>query len=180
MSDDFFDELNAEIAKHIAKTQIRKNAAAAKKIAMNRAVEEVKRLAALREYRELQAIIDADIWRPVSLVAFFTEQRCDGCGSHHHVFLQYMEQQVLRTKPSDKRWVRVSHPEPHLTKEVLIQVHRTHVCPDCCGDHGFDLESASRFDMPFPLAVSTTYDQGDINAPTEESGTLPPHERLSA
>lgn len=172
--DDFFAELDAEIAKAQEKVAIRKNAAAAKKKAMSRAVAEVERITALREWKELQAIIDADIWRPVSLVAFFTEQECDGCGSVHSIFLQYMEEQLLRSKPQTRRWVRTQIPEPGLPRTVLTQKHKTHVCADCAIDHGFDLDAASVFNMPNALSISSTYDQGDINAAPEESGSASP------
>lgn len=168
--DDFFKELEAEIAVHTQRAEVKKSATAAKKRASNRQLSDDERAAAEREFREYQAIIDAEIWRPVSSVAFFTEQVCDGCGSTHRVFLQYMEQQVDRrpSKQSNRRWMRTKLPEPSLPKTTMVQQHHTHVCADCCGDHGFSFENVDRFSFPQAIAISQTYLQGDINAPSEE------------
>lgn len=170
MSDDFFAELEAEIAVHTQRAEVKKSATAAKKRAANKTLSEVERAAADREWREYQAIIDAEIWQPLSSVAFFTEQVCDGCGSTHRVFLQYMEQQTTRraSRSHDKRWVRVKLPEPGLPKTTMVQQHHTHVCADCCVDHGFGFENADRFAFPQAIAISQTYLQGDINAAPEE------------
>lgn len=166
-NDDFFASLDAEIALHTQKKQIRKDAASAKKIAMNRAVTEVARLAALREWRELQALIDVDLWKPIGYVGMFTEQVCDGCGSVHRMFLQHMEQQQSRTRASDKRFVRVPKPEGNLPRSAVVRLHRTHICPDCCDDHGYFLDDAIVATGNLPIAISPTYEQGDINAQDE-------------
>lgn len=169
--DDFFAELEAEIAIHTKKTQMRKDAEAAKKKANNRTLDERERQEALSYWRECQAILDADIWRPTSAVAFFTEQCCDGCGSIHRVFLQYMEQQAHRANSANRRWIRVSQPQSYLPKQILVQVHQTHICADCASEHGFTFEEASSFPLTRPAGISSTYFQGDINAAPEESGS---------
>lgn len=172
--DDFFASLDAEIALHTQRKQIRKDAAAAKKIAMNRAVNEVQRLTALRNYRELQAIIDVETWKPVGFIAMFSEQVCDGCGSIHKMFLQHMEQQQSRTRSTDRRFVRVPKPEGALPRSTVVRTHRTHICPDCCEDHGFFLDDAIVAFSTEAVSISPTYEQGDINATDEDDRPTDP------
>lgn len=168
MSDDIFDILNAEIAKSLEKTNLRKKAASLKKQAFDRTIGAKIRDAAMLEYRETMALIEIEMWNPVGTAALMTEQQCDGCGSIHRVFLQYMEIQQHRSRPSSRRWMRVSFPHPSLPREVVIQPNRTHICPNCCDEHGFETAKASFIGIsPEALAVSDNYLQGDINAPTE-------------
>ena len=168
MSDDFFDELNAEIEKALAKSKLKDDAAKAKKLAFDRTVGRRVREKAIAEWQTLQAILEAEQWTPVSVVAMFSEQHCDGCGSTHRLFLQYMEQQNNIRKSAGKRWIRVAYPSQLLPHEVMIQPHRTHICPDCCEDHGFHLSQATPLTLSTSaLNISETYLQGDINGPSE-------------
>lgn len=165
--DDFFAELEAEIATHTAKAKLKSDAEAARKKAHNTRLSPAARAEAASTYKELSAIVEAEQWGAVSTVALFTEQTCDGCGSVHRVFLQYMEVQAMIRKPSTQRWVRISKPVPEevLPRETLIQPHRTHICSHCCEDHGFALEAASHLPVSqSALSVSQTYLQEDINA----------------
>lgn len=171
MSLDIFDELNLEIEKALEKGKLKKKAAELKKQAFDTTVGRRVRERAMLEYRETLALIEIESWRPVGTSALITEQLCDGCGSIHRVFLQYMEIQQHKTKPSARRWVRVSIPAPALPREVVIQQNKTHICPDCCDEHGFDLSTASFLGVgPMTLAVSDNYIQGDLNAPLTAEG----------
>lgn len=166
MSDDFFDSLNAEIDKAIAKQALKKDAAKLKKDANNFQLSPRQRQAAAAEWRAIQAIVEANEWRPIQVAAFFTEQACDGCGSVHFNFLQYMqEEQKVKSASREKRWVRVLVPEGDLERTTIIQPLKTHICADCCDDHGFSARAPAIRLMPMEggLTVSSTYNQGDIN-----------------
>lgn len=168
MSDDadFFAMLNAEVSKHLAEDKLRKDRDQAKKRANTIQLSREARAKASDEYRELSRILEASEWASVSTVAMFSEQSCDGCGSSHLIFLQYMEQQQLIRKPSTQRWVRVTRPAPAevLPRETLIQPMTTHLCAHCCEDHGFGLLSAQRLSpRSDTITPSTTYTQEDIN-----------------
>lgn len=165
--DDFFAELEAEISTAMEKVKIRKDAEAAKKKAHNMRLAPATRLEAGKVYKELSAVIEADQWAARATIALFTEQTCDGCGSVHRVFLQFMELQVLKHRPTTQRYVRVGKPAPRdfLPREVMIQPHHTHVCYECCEDHGFDPSLAAQLQtVTSAAAPSATYFQEDINA----------------
>lgn len=165
---DIFDELNAEIAKALEKSNMRKKAVSAKKLAFDRTVGAKVRERAMAEWRELSALIEIELWKPISSAALFTEQQCDGCGSIHRVFLQYMEIQQHKSKPSSRRWLRVGLPTPGLPRETFVQPHKTHICPHCCDEHGFQFEGATMIGLsPSALNISETYIQGDINGSPE-------------
>lgn len=170
MSLDIFDELNAEIAKALEKSNLKKKAVSLKRQAFDTTVGRRVREKAMLEYRETLALIEIENWKPVGTAALFTEQQCDGCGSLHRVFLQYMEIQQHRSRATSRRWLRVPIPNPFLPREVMIQPHKTHICPHCCDEHGFDFTSASFLGISsIALAVSDNYLQGDINAPPESN-----------
>lgn len=167
--DDFFAELEAEIQTALAKTNLKAKASELKRQAFDRTVGQRVRDRAMAEWKTIQAMIEAEHWRPVATVALFTEQQCDGCGSVHRVFLQYMERQAHINKRMGERYSRTSLPNPDLARETLIQPHRTHICADCCEDHGFGLAFAMSLSVsPSALNISDNYLQGDINAPSEE------------
>lgn len=169
MSDDFFAELEAEIAQATAKTKLKSDREAAKKAANNPHLSSASRQRASAEFRELSKLLEAEEWSIVSTVALFTEQLCDGCGSTHRVFLQYMERQSMVRKPSTQRYIRTPKPQPGAPLETLIQPHRTHICADCCEDHGFALLDANYLHATETAPnLSTTYTQEDINAQTLE------------
>jgi len=168
MLDDFFASLNAEIETELAKTRAASNAEALKKKAHNMRLDPKTRAAAGEEYKAIQAGIEAEQWMTVSTTALFTEQTCDGCGSVHQIFLQFMECQQLKRKPTTQRWARVTKPTSwdELPRKTLIQPHRTHICSDCCQDHGFYLSAAEALLPATQVSVpSLTYTQEDINAP---------------
>lgn len=163
--DDFFAELEADIAKHIAADKLKRDRDAARKKANTMTLPSAVRARASQEFRELNAMLSAQEWGSVKTVALFTEQTCDGCGSVHRIFLQYMELQQMIRKPTTQQWVRVSKPAADLPRETLLQPMATHICADCCEDHGFALLTASRL-APRPEAItpSPNYMQEDINA----------------
>lgn len=169
MSDDFFAELEAEIASATKKSRLKADAVKLRKTAHNMQISPARRAEAAAEFRSIQAIVEANEWEAIRFAAMFTEQACDGCGSTHHNFLQYMkEERKVRDKRS-RRWVRVSKPNSTLPYETIIQPISTHICSDCCEDHGFSVLAPSIRLLPRDgaLTVSQTYEQGDINAPSE-------------
>lgn len=164
--DDFFAQLEAEIAEATKASKLKADRDAAKKRANTMTLPTAARQRAAEEYRQLTAALAASEWTAISTVAMFTEQSCDGCGSTHYVFLQYMELRQLIRKPTTQQWVRVTKPNDELPRETLLQPMITHICSHCCEDHGFALLKASRLaPRKDTLAPSFTYDQEDINAP---------------
>lgn len=171
MSDDFFAELEAEIAEATAKSRLKADATKLKKQAHNMRLSPAERQAAAAEFRSIQAIVEADEWKPIISAALFTEQKCDGCGSVHHTFLQFMQEEQKIRGLSARRWVRVALPDPYLPRQTIIQPLTTHVCSDCCTDHSFNVLAPEIRLMPREgnLTVSSTYIQGDINDPPMEA-----------
>lgn len=167
--DDFFAELEADIAKHLAADKLKRDRDNAKKRANTTSLPSGVRAAASAEYKQLNELLAAQEWKAISTVAVFTEQTCDGCGSTHRIFLQFMEHQSMVRQATNQRWVRVTKPRPEseLPRESLLQPITTHICSHCCEDHGFGLIQASRL-APRAEAVvpSFTYQQDDINAPS--------------
>lgn len=166
LEDDFFAELEAEIAAANAATRIKSDIEKNRRKSLNTRLNPDERREAKALFLEAQAILDAAHWHPVASVALFSEQQCRGCGSVHKLFLQYMERQVYTSKSSTRRMIRTTKPSPHLPREVLSQTSITHICADCCEDHGFDLTSATCITAS-AFAPSPTYEQEDIHAPSE-------------
>lgn len=166
-SDTFFADLEAEISAVTAKTKLKADAAKLKKTAHNMRLSPAERQAAATEFREIQAIVEADDWAPIRFCALFTEQSCDGCGSVHYTFLQYMQEEESTRSKSARRWIRTSMPVANLPRETIIQPLTTHICSDCCADHGFNVKAPEIRLMPREgnLTVSANYTQGDINGP---------------
>ena len=164
MSDDFFAMLEAEIASAKSKAQLKSERDLAKKRANSPGLSTAARQRAAAEYKEISEILAAEEWRAETTSALFAEQSCDGCGSVHRVFLQFMETQVQISRPSTRRWVRVSAPRSDLPRDVMVQKSITHICPDCASDHGFISETQVLV-RDETLSPSTTYIQEDINAP---------------
>ena len=163
---DFFAELEADIAKYVEAAKLKKDRDAAKKRANTVTLPSAVRARASEEYKALNAILAAQEWGAVKTQALFTEQTCDGCGSTHRVFLQYMELQQMIKHPSTQRWVRVSRPKSDLPRETLLQPMVTHICADCCEEHGFGLLTGTRLlARQDCLTTSSTYQQEDINVP---------------
>lgn len=168
--DAFFAELNAEIATATAKSRLRGDAAKLKREALNMRLSARTRQRAADELRSIQAIIEAETWQIIRSGALFAEQSCDGCGSVHYNFLQYMQQEQKIRDPRSVRWVRVLIPAEGLERETILQPLTTHICSDCCIEHGFDIERPNVRLLPREgsLTVSSTYIQGDINGQGEE------------
>lgn len=170
--DTFFAELEVEIAAATAKGKLKADAANLKKTAHNMRLSPRQRAEAAAEFRALQAIVEANLWEAIAAGALFSEQTCDGCGSIHHTFLQFMQyERKVHDRSNGTRWVRVTLPMPGLPLETIIQPLTTHICSDCCQDHGFNVMAPTIKLMPRDeaLTVSTTYIQGDINGTSEES-----------
>jgi len=165
--DDFFAVLDLEIAAATAKSKLKSDRDTAKKRANTVTLPSAVRRRAAEEYHELNALLEAEEWATVSTTALFTEQRCDGCGSTHRTFLQFMEVQQMVKKPSTTRWLRTPKPALGLPREVMVQYATSHICADCCGDHGFSILDAVEVPrIKDQLAMSPTYLQEDINAPS--------------
>jgi hypothetical protein len=125
-----------------------------------------ERQRAAEDLKSLNAILEATMWEPVSIVALFTEQHCDGCDTVHHTFLQYMQQESKLNQPTTKRWIRLDvPPDNSLPRETVVQPIVTHMCAACAPEHGFDVEAPTMRLMPSlgTITVSPTYQQGDIN-----------------
>lgn len=162
---DFLEELDAELAVITAKQKAAKTAEDLRKKSNNMRLPSAVRSSAKADYLAVQAEADKLLWSARTSIALFSEQTCDGCGSTHRTFLQYMEHQVHNSKPTNQRWVRVSKPHPALPRESMIQPLSTHICSDCCEDHGFGLEPGSlRLETSASITVPATYIQEDINA----------------
>lgn len=172
MSDDFFDQLNAEIAEATAKAKLKKDAAKLAKDVNNYKLGAAERQRAKEDLASLQAILDATMWKPIAVGALFTEQHCDGCDTIHHTFLQYMQYEEKLNQPTTKRWVRLAVPmDNKLPRETIVQPITTHMCAACAPEHGFDVDAPSIRLMPSvgTITVSSTYVQGDINGSPSES-----------
>lgn len=171
--DPFFAELDAEIAEATKKSKLRADAATLKRQAANMRLSAAVRARAAEEYRAIQAIVEAEMWQIVRGGALFAEQTCDGCGSIHYNFLQYMQEEVKIRDARTRRWVRVPLPPESCPLDTIIQPLTTHICSDCCEDHGFDVRRPTIQLMPRDgsLTVSSTYIQGDINDSTTQAGS---------
>jgi hypothetical protein len=168
--DPFFAELNAEIAKATAKSRLKSDAAKLKRDSLNMRLDIHTRRRAAEEFKSLQAIVEANAWEAVRCAAMFAQQQCDGCGSIHTNFLQFMQEEEKITNRSTCRWTRVPVPAANLPRETIIQPLNTHICADCCKDHGFSVAAPEIKLLPLEgaLTVSPSYLQGDINAPPQE------------
>jgi len=159
---DFFAELDAEIAVALKQSSLKSGAEAERRKSLNPRLDALTRQQAKANFLEARALLDAELWTGIALAAMFSEQTCDGCGSVHRIFLQYMEKQHQPRKPSNKRWVRTTAPSPALPRETTVIPTITHVCADCCHEHGFDFSGATMV-IRESLAPSATYFQEDIN-----------------
>jgi len=162
-TDDFFAELDAEIAAAVKASSLKTNIEAERRKSLNTRLDSATRLAAKANFLEAQALIDAELWTATALVAMFSEQTCDGCGSTHRIFLHYMEKQHQHRKPTNKRWVRTTALTSPLPRETTVIPTITHVCADCCSEHGFHFSGAT-MTIRETVAPSATYFQEDINA----------------
>lgn len=172
MSDDFFDELNAEIGVALAKAGRVAKANSLRKTSNNMRASTSQRADAKAEWKSIQFELDEALWIDDKIFAMFSEQTCDGCGSTHRVFLQYMLRQRMIKRASTIRFIAVGKPVGNtIPRGVLSQPLRTHICSDCCGDFGFDLVSGDNLTLDYahPLTVSRHYIQEDINEVTEEN-----------
>lgn len=169
MSDDFFAELEAEIQEATAKKVLKSDAVKLKKQANNERLNKRIREKAAAEYKAVQAITEANEWEIIQCGALFAEQSCDGCGSIHYNFLQYMQQEQKLRDNRSRRWVRINLPVSGMALETIIQPLTTHICSDCCTDHGFNVKTPSIRLMPHggALTVSAAYQQDDINGSEE-------------
>ena len=170
MSDDLFAELDAEITAAVAKKKLKADAPKLKKQAHNLRLSPRQREQAAADFKAVQSIVEANQWEVARCGALFTQQSCDGCGSINYNFLQYMQEEFKVRDNRSRRWIRVTRPVEGLPLETIIQPLKTHICSDCCEDHGLNVLMPSIILMPISgsLTVSSAYTQGDINAPPEE------------
>jgi len=162
-TDDFFASLEAEIALTIKKDKIKADREKDRRASLNTRLDPATRAVARANFLEARALLDADLWKSVSLTALFAEQQCDGCGSVHRIFSHYMERQLQPKKPSNKRWVKTTAPKFDLPRETMTVTSITHVCADCCGEHGFSFTGAT-VRTAEPVVPAWDYQQEDINA----------------
>lgn len=163
--DTFFAELNAEIAEATAKSNLKADAAKLKRQSLNMRLDARTRQRYAEDYKAVQAIVEANQWQQIMSSAMFTEQCCDGCGSVHYNFLQYMVKEEKLTNRSHIRWTRVPLPPKGLPRQTVIQPLKTHICVDCATDHEFNPNAPDIRLMPIEgaVTVSATYLSGDIN-----------------
>lgn len=167
-SDDFLADLMKEVQKTTEEALLKSKVVDLQKKIRDRRFSDEKKLELLSDLGEAQARLQVIMWRPLANVAFFTTQKCDGCGSEHSVFLQYMQRQETTSGAKVSRYQRVSRPHPELPNEVIKQVTETHVCVDCCEDHGFTMSAAvSKFQRNMlsdtrPFSVSSGYVQEEV------------------
>ena len=102
-TDDFFAQLDAEIATFTKASKLKADREAAKRKANNMRAPASARAAAKAIFQALDAELAAQEWQAIKTIALFHEQTCDGCGSIHHTFLQFMEVSSLIRKPSTQR-----------------------------------------------------------------------------
>lgn len=162
---DLFAELEAEIKVSLAKSERIKRAEELRKAANNRFASKESREISRAEYNKLREELEAATWETDAYYAMFTEQTCDGCGSVHRTFLQYMAHQFnLRTR-SATRFTPIRKPNGvELPRHVMVQPLATHICSDCCDEHGFYL-TQKQFVMRENgvITVASMYEQEDIN-----------------
>lgn len=161
--DDFFAELNAELAVLTKKETIRGKRNIASKIAHNSRLPSAVRAAAMEEYKLLSTLLEAEKWRAVETIALFQQQDCDSCGSSHRMFIQYMEVEELIRLPSTRKWHRVARPSLNLPKGKLTQTSITHICAECCEDYGFHSHTKNSLGTILEFTLSPTYHQEDLN-----------------
>lgn len=162
---DFFAELNAEIKQATDKAERMKKAEALRKASNNRFATKEQRQLSKAEYEKLRTELEAATWVTDAYYAMFSEQTCDGCGSTHRTFLQYMAlQHSLRTRAT-QRFTPIARPNGlELPRHIMIQPLVTHICDDCCTEHGFDFTSPNVLRrVPGQITVSAGYHQEDIN-----------------
>lgn len=160
MSDPFFDQLNAEIDAAMKRAK----RISSGKAARDRASTPFATAADKENWQLQREAYEAETWQSVAIVALFGEEQCDGCGSNHQVFLQFMEQQIEIARPANRRFRRVQKVTQGLPKKVLVHKTTTHICCDCCGDHGFELENATQIKSQTPVIASRFHHSEDINA----------------
>ena len=164
--DDFFAELNAELATLTKKETLRGERNIASKLAHNSRLSSSVRAAAMEEYKLLSALLKAEKWRAIETIALFQQQDCDSCGSSHRMFIQYMEVEELIRLPSTRKWHRVARPSDNLPKGKLTQTSVTHICAECCEDYGFQSDTEKSLGTIPEFTLSPTYHQEDLNDAT--------------
>ena len=170
--DEIFAELDAEIALVAKNTSIKSNAEINRRKSLDIRRPKADRDVSKALYLEAVAIQEANAWLVEASCAMFTHQYCDGCGSSHWVFLQFMEKLSLIRLPTTVRWQRVPALRDGFPRETIIQNHKTHICSHCASDHGFTLEGTfGTLDLSSaePFGISPTYYQEDANATNEEN-----------
>lgn len=169
--DDFFASLEADIAKEISKTRKVSDLEKARKAANNMRATTSDRAKAKAEWYAISKELEAQQWADDSIFAMFTEQHCDGCGSTHRTFLQYMLKQVMIRQPTTQRFVAITKPIATLPRDTMVQVHTTHICADCALEHNFDVNSPTRrvVNLYGAVSVSKNYEQGEPDDYSEYS-----------
>lgn len=163
--EDFFSSLDESIAKVTNKEELlAKQSRLKKALRPSTRHNGTQHLQLGHELEQVTRQLEAIQWRSMASVALFAAQHCDNCGSDHSMFLHHMQRQQTTSGPKCQRWVRATKPDPSLPREVVKQFTVTHVCGDCCGEFGFDLEKG---DIKFardsePFATSLTAIQEEI------------------
>lgn len=149
-TDDFLTDLITE-----ARLEIAKQATGQKlRSAVARGPNRAEARSALLKF---QIESEEACWQNQRLIALFTQQACSGCGSTHRTFLQFMhEDRHLRSKAL--RYQRTATPLYGLPRACMVQKLKTHICADCCQEHGFSPHEPELFlASSHLLTASTSY-----------------------
>lgn len=139
MEDDFLLALDRELSATVSKAKLQSDLAKTRNKLISNAVSSEAKIQLRSEYAHLSEELNKILWRPIASVALFSIQHCDNCASKHQTFISYMQRQESIQTKGIMRWIRMSKPISGLLTEVIKQVTITHICADCCAEHGFDI-----------------------------------------
>lgn len=164
-TDEFFAELNADIAKLTAKSDLEAKQEKARKATNNHHSPPSARAQARADLAETTEQLEVMRWKSEANVALFSTQACDGCASVHSMFVAFMIRQSTVSGSKVSRLQRTIRPELGLPNEVLKQQFHSHMCVDCASDFGFFPNDGRLQDMGKgePYMPSKGYEAEELN-----------------
>ena len=91
----------------------------------------------------MQVFEQAKTWKPRENIAVLTCFKCKNCASEQTVFTRWMQSQVSRANPSNRRFDTVLAQVEGLPTITALETRETAACFDCAaGDFGVDMETA--------------------------------------
>jgi len=157
MSDDIFDQLDADIARITSKTKLEEEKKRLNQHIRKTNPDRKTRILLAGEIKEINEQLDSIQWFTTATVALFQEQHCTYCGSKHRIFLQFMNRQETTSGPKVRRLVRATKSQVGLIHEVILDKTETSICADCATDFGFDLDNSFISKFGGTLAVPRGY-----------------------